>query len=404
MDCVSPPTVVAQKVSEANARASILAPALAQIKRTHTLASCATCPYYERMSHEHPAEGTGRPADRAVARADVTMAELARLAGTTVPTVSKVLNGRSDVSAATRERVMHLVEETGYRRRRRTTRIHDHEAGGLVDLVISRVSGPWANLVLSGAERAAASAGLDVVVTVARPEQDAGADWVARLLGRHSRGAVVALLTPSRMQVQTLAAADIPLVLLDPSADSASETPSIGTTDWAGGYAAAAHLASLGHRDIAVIAGTGDYRYSRARIDGFRAGLERSGIVLPDHRVHPSEWDRDGAAVVVERVLRSATPPTALFACSDEMALGAYRSATILGLELPRDLSIVGFDDLPESAWVTPALTTVRQPIEEMAAAATRMLLRLRGNASAGSAREELATELVVRGSTTTAR
>ena len=215
----------------------------------------------------------------------VTMAELARLAGTTIPTVSKVLNGRSDVSAATRERVMRLVDETGYRRRRRAAGIRDRETGGLVDLVISKVSGSWANLVLSGAERAAAAAGLDVVVTVARPQQDAGEDWVARLLARRSRGATVALLTPSRAQVQTLAAAGIPLVLLDPSSDSASVIPSIGTTDWAGGYAAAAHLAALGHRDIAVLTGTGDYRYGRARVDGFRAGLEQSGIPLPERPV-----------------------------------------------------------------------------------------------------------------------
>lgn len=334
----------------------------------------------------------------------VTMAELARLAGTTVPTVSKVLNGRSDVSAATRARVMRLVDETGYRRRRRDAGIRGRETGGLVDLVISRVSGSWANLVLSGAERAAASAGLDVVVTVARPGQDAGEDWVARLLARRSRGATVALLTPSRAQVQVLTAAGIPLVLLDPSSDSASGAPSIGTTDWAGGYAAATHLAGLGHTDIAVIAGTGDYRYGRARVDGFRAGLEQAGIPLSDRRIHFANWHRDGAAEVAGRMLRAATRPTALFACSDEMALGAYRAAAGIGLRIPDELSVVGFDDLPESAWVAPPLTTVRQPIEEMAAAAMRMLLRVRGGATSASAREELATELVVRGSTATAR
>ncbi|NNC13849.1 substrate-binding domain-containing protein [Planctomonas sp. JC2975] len=333
-----------------------------------------------------------------------TMAELARLAGTTVPTVSKVLNGRSDVSVATRERVMRLVEETGYRRRHRSGSQRDRETGGLVDLVISKVSGSWANLVLNGAERAAASAGLDVVVTVARPEQDAGADWVARILARKSRGATVALLSPSRTQLQVLSAAGIPLVLLDPSADSASGVPSIGTTDWAGGYAAAAHLAALGHRRVGLIAGSGDYRYGRARVDGFRAGLEQAGIPLPEELIESADWRRESAAVAAARMLALRKRPTALFACSDEMALGTYQAARALGLGVPDDLSIVGFDDLPESAWVTPGLTTVRQPIEDMASAAMRMLLRLRAGAPAGSAREELATELVVRESTTTAR
>lgn len=336
--------------------------------------------------------------------ATVTMADLARLAGTTVPTVSKVLNGRSDVSAATRERVMRLVAETGYRRRRGPGSAKEFGTTGLVDLVISQVRGSWANLVLSGAEREAAAAGLDVVVTVARSRHDAGDDWVGRLLSRRSLGATVALLTPSRTHVQTLAAAGIPLVLLDPSSDTASGTPSIGTTDWAGGYAAAAHLAALGHRDIAVIAGTGDYRYSRARVDGFRAGLERSGIRLEPSRVMLADWSRASAAEVVAGMLRSASRPSALFACSDEMALGAYRAAGDAGIRIPDELSVVGFDDLPESAWVSPAMTTVRQPIEEMAAAAMRMLLRVRGGTASGSAREELATELVVRASTATAR
>ncbi|HWD62759.1 MAG TPA: substrate-binding domain-containing protein [Humibacter sp.] len=343
-------------------------------------------------------------ADGIDAPGGVTMAELARLAGTTVPTVSKVLNGRSDVSVTTRERVMRLVEQTGYRRRPRSGRAPDNETGGLVDLVISTVRGSWANLVMSGAESAAAAAGLDLVVTVSRPGQNASSDWVARLLARRSRGATLALLTPSSAQLQTLNAAGIPLVLLDPSADSAAGVPSIGTTDWAGGYAAAVHLASLGHRRIGLIAGEGEYRYGRARVDGFRAGLEQAGIELLQKRIGHASWNRDAAASVAKRMLTSASPPTAVFACSDEMALGVYQATGALGVAIPDQLSVVGFDDLPESSWITPAMTTVRQPIEQMAAAAMRMLLRMRSGGHSGSAREELSTELVVRGSTTTAR
>ena len=336
-------------------------------------------------------------------RRATTMSELARLAGTTVPTVSKVLNGRSDVSVATRERVMQLVEQTGYQRRTRSDALRELETGGIVDLVVSKVRGSWANLVLSGAESAAAAAGLDVVVTVARPGQDAGSDWVARLLARRSRGAAVTLLTPTAQQLKMLAAAGIPVVLLDPSADSASGVPSIGTTDWAGGYAAATHLASLGHREIGVIAGDGDYRYSRARVDGFRAGLEQAGLQLPASRIVHAPWDRENASAVAYRMLARANAPSALFACSDDMALGAYEAARSLGMGIPRRLSVVGFDDLPEAAWASPALTTVRQPIEQMAAAAIRMLLRVRAGTPTESAREELSTELVVRGSTATA-
>lgn len=328
-----------------------------------------------------------------------TLAEIARRAGTTVPTVSKVLNGRSDVSSAMRDRVMRLVDETGYRRRERRSRIPGDpvSAGeGLIDLVISGVEGSWANHALSGVEHAASAAGLDVVVTVARE----GGDWVSRLLARHSNGAVIALVAPTPGQLATLRAAEIPVVQLDPTAEPAPSTPSVGAANWAGGHAAGEHLLALGHTEFSVVGGHPDHLYSQARIDGFRSALRRAHIRLADDRVAFGFWKRQTAADAVSRLLASARPPTAVFACSDTMALGAYEAAAAVGVLIPDRLSVIGFDDLPEAGWAKPALTTVRQPVFDMAASALRMLLRLRaGDAGAGS-REELATTLVLRGST----
>jgi len=331
-----------------------------------------------------------------------TLAEIARRAGTTVPTVSKVLNGRSDVSSATRERIMRLVDETGYRRRARRSGRPDGRStpgDGLVDLVISGVEGSWANHALSGVEHAAAAAGLDVVVTVARE----GGDWVARLLARHSRGAVIALVTPSTGQLATLRAAGIPVVLLDPTAEPAADVPSVGAANWAGGHAAGELLVSLRHSAVAVIGGHPDHLYSQARIDGFRSALHRAGVPLPEHRVVFGLWKRQNATDAASALLAQWTPPTAIFACSDAMALGAYEAAAGAGIGIPNRLSIVGFDDLPEARWSTPALTTVRQPVADMAASALRMLLRVRAGDAAPGNREELATTLVVRDSTAAA-
>jgi Transcriptional regulators len=328
-----------------------------------------------------------------------TLAEIARRAGTTVPTVSKVLNGRSDVSTATRERVMRLVDETGYRRReRRSRRPGDGAAvgGGLVDLVISGVEGSWANHALSGVEHAAAAAGLDVVVTVAR---DAG-DWVARLLARRSSGAVIALVAPTAGQLATLSAAGIRAVLLDPTTEPPIGIPSVGAANWAGGHAAGEHLLSLGHTRFAVVGGQPDHLYSQARIDGFRSALQRARVPLGADRIVFGGWRRHAAAEAVVPLLAGDAPPTAIFACSDAMALGVYEAAAEAGISIPGRLSVVGFDDLPEARWVTPALTTVRQPVSEMAASALRMLLRLRSGDGSASHREELATSLVLRTST----
>lgn len=331
-----------------------------------------------------------------------TLADVAREAGTTVPTVSKVLGGRSDVSEQTRARVMSVVAELGYRGRAGRGAPARGPGSPFVDLVLSGIEGTWANRALSGVEQAAEEAGIDVVVSVARPPDDV---WLTRLLARRLRGAVLALVDTSAEQLATLAAARVPVVLLDPVRQPPSTVASVGAANWAGGRAAAEHLLALGHRRFGILAGLRTHLYSQARVDGFRSAVTQAGLDLPDDAVAHTDWRRESATEQALKLLR--TGPTAVFACSDTIALGVYDAAALLGLRIPDDVSVVGFDDLPEARWLSPALTTVHQPIAEMGGAALRMLLRLGGDVPQGALqvapREELATRLVVRGSTTTA-
>jgi len=326
-----------------------------------------------------------------------TLADVAQAAGTTVPTVSKVLSGRSDVSSETRSRVMQIVTELGYRGRSGRSAASRGGRSPFVDLVLSGVEGTWANRALSGVERAAEEAGIDIVVSVARPPDDA---WLTRLLARRLRGAVLALVDTTTEQLATLAAARVPIVLLDPVSQPPSTVASVGAANWAGGRAAAEHLLALGHRRFAVLAGRRTHLYSQARIDGFRSAVMQAGFDLPDERVAHTDWRRAGATEQATELLRGTTVPTAVFACSDSIALGVYDAAAALGLRIPDDVSVVGFDDLPEAQWVSPTLTTVHQPIAEMGEAALRMLLRISTDLAREAPREELATRLVVREST----
>ncbi|RZS91361.1 LacI family transcriptional regulator [Motilibacter rhizosphaerae] len=326
-----------------------------------------------------------------------TLADVARLAAVTVPTVSKVLNGRSDVSDATRRRVLAAVAEVGYAhvpRRRRAAAPPPDPATTLVDLVVNGVEGSWANRVLGGVEDAAREADHDVVVTLARPEDPPGRGWVDRLVGRRSRGAVLALFGAGAGEREALAASGIPVVLLDPDVEPPEGVPSVGATNWSGGRSAATHLLGLGHRRLAVISG-GEHLNSRARVDGFRSAVDAAAPVVVS-----ACWSQERAEDVAHELLASADRPTGVFACSDVMARGVYQAAARLGLRIPDDLSVVGFDDLPEASWLVPGLTTVRQPVHEMAATALRLLLRLQGGSGGESTRIELATSLVVRGST----
>jgi DNA-binding LacI/PurR family transcriptional regulator len=309
------------------------------------------------------------PAD---ASAKPTMARIAERAGTSVPTVSKVLNGGTDVSEAMRAKVMQAAHELGYRRRARLGPVAEDSRGArIVDVVVGHIGGNWIGPVLAGIEDEAERAGVDLVLTRARP--DGG--WVGRLLRRPSLGVILVLVEASAPQLHVLTNAGVPVVVVDPSSRPPANVASVGATNWDGGRVAAEHLLELGHTRIGVIAGTRSHLYNGARIDGFTTALRTAGVELPPGNLEYCDWDREGARMAAGAMLADgAERPTAIFACSDMMALGVYDAAADAGLRIPVDLSVVGFDDVQESAWASPPMTTVQQPIGDMGAAAFRML------------------------------
>jgi len=198
-----------------------------------------------------------------------------------------------------------------------------------------------------------------------------------------------------------LAEAHMPHVLIDPAAQLPEPNlATVGATNWAGGLSAARHLLGLGHRRIAVISGPVVMLCSRARIDGYRAALERAGIAVDPALVVHGTFRHQGGYDRAQALLALPDPPTAVFAGSDEQAFGVMEAARQAGLSVPGDLSVVGFDDLPMARWSSPPLTTVRQPLAEMGRLAGRMLTDLIAGTPPRSHRVELATPLVVRATT----
>jgi DNA-binding LacI/PurR family transcriptional regulator len=192
----------------------------------------------------------------------------------------------------------------------------------------------------------------------------------------------------------------VPLVVVDPTGEPLHDTPSIGATNWSGGLAATRHLLALGHRRIGVVSGPENVLCSRARLDGYRAAMDEAGVPIDPALIrygnfHVQEGTTEGRAL-----LALADPPTAIFAGNDLQALGVYQAAREARLHIPEDLSVIGFDDLPVASWVGPPLTTVRQPLVQMAMAAARLVLRLANGEQPSQTRIELATELIVREST----
>jgi DNA-binding LacI/PurR family transcriptional regulator len=323
--------------------------------------------------------------------APTTLASIAAETGVSVPTVSRVLNGKGQVATLTRHRVEEALQRHGYRRRGRP-------ASREIDLVFPHLDDFWALEVIRGVERAAAAEGLHVVLTEAHDPHRADARWLDDLVERQPLGVILLFRTEDAEPV--LAARGIPVVVLDPVDEPRHDVISIGSTNWGGGRAAAEHLLALGHERIAVVTGPSRAMSGRARVDGFAAAVAAAGPELDPGLVVQGSWHVEAGYDAGLLLLGGSEPPTAVFAGNDLQALGLYRAAHELGIGIPRDVSVVGYDDLPAASWMGPPLTTVRQPLEAMAEAAARLVVRLAAGQRPLSRRIELATELVVREST----
>ncbi|WP_299960213.1 LacI family DNA-binding transcriptional regulator [uncultured Modestobacter sp.] len=318
-----------------------------------------------------------------------TLAVIAAAAGVSLPTVSKVLNGKQDVAPATRAHVQQVLDQHNY-----VPLTPRSPARPLVDVVFTALDSPWGMEILRGVTEA----DLEVVVTT-RSRSSAG-DWVQELITGGRQGAIVVTSRLTAADQRRLGGSELPVVVIDPVDMPGPEVPSVGATNWSGGLAATEHLIELGHRRIAVIGGPEDYLCSRARIDGYRAALDRAGIPVDPALLRHGDFHHEGGYEQAQVVLALADRPTAVFAGSDEQAFGVLEAARQAGLSVPGDLSVIGFDDLPMARWSSPPLTTVRQPLADMGRMAGRMLHDLITGARLDTQRVELATQLVPRAST----
>jgi LacI family transcriptional regulator len=325
-----------------------------------------------------------------------TIAEIARQANVSVPTVSKVLNGRGGVSDATRDRVRALLDAAGYERRGGLRR----QPIGLIDFVMRDLSSSWASEMVLGAEGECARAGIGLVVTATHGRRVGNRVWFHHIVSRRTDGVVLVVSDLKPGAVEELRRLNVPIVLVDPVGSADPSLPTVAAANWSGGLQATEHLVSRGHTRIGIITGPEDVVCSQDRLDGYRSALGRAGIGVDERLVRYGDFQVEGGRRGAAELLDLDDPPTAIFAGADQQAAGVYDEARRRGLRIPEDLSVVGFDDIELGRWLSPALTTVRQPLAEMAAIATRMVLDLGRSGATGPQRMELATSFVERDST----
>lgn len=325
---------------------------------------------------------------------------VAKTSGVSLPTVSKVLNGRADVASETRARVEEALRKHNYvpPAARRATAV-----GRTIELVFDDIISAYSTEVLHGVTDAGDELGVDVVVRrlpgvgpSARPETA----WARHLADVGRKGLIVVTSELTSRQLAAFDRAGLSLVVIDPVNLPRSDVVSVGATNWSGGLAATDHLIQLGHRRIAFIGGPTASSPSQARLHGYRAALENAGLVHDPALVRAGAFDFDSGLAAGGELFDSADRPTAVFAACDPTAVGVLAAAQARGLRVPEDVSVVGFDDTYLTEWSRPMLTTVRQPLREMGRVALRTLLRLIAGEPVDAHHVELATTLVVREST----
>jgi DNA-binding LacI/PurR family transcriptional regulator len=317
----------------------------------------------------------------------VTIAFIAESAGVSIPTVSKVLNGRSGVSKETRTRVEDLINKYGYRR-------PSGSRGSTVEIVFREMEGTWAVEVIRGVERVARQNRIGVLVSQLGPDSSP-ATSIDETIGRRP-GCVLFVSEISAPEQAKLKAKDIPFVVINPAGELPDDVPFVGTTNWRGGHSATRHLLDLGHRRIAMINGP-DYPFCQARMAGYFSAMAEADVAADSSLVVRTFLTREHGYAAALELLSRPDRPTAIFASNDMQAFGVYRAARELGLSIPGELSVVGFDDLVVSDWADPPLTTVHQPLFEMASAATDLALTLGRGEPVRQVGVEIATVLTVR-------
>jgi len=325
----------------------------------------------------------------------VTIIDVAREANVSFATVSRVVNGKGYVSAQTRERVMQAMTRIGYTVNRQARVL----AGGrtqVIGLLVPDLDTSYIGEILKGIDEELAAASYDLMLYTTHQRKTRESVYVNSLLNGMTDGLLMILPMAPEAYVDSIRRRGFPFILIDHEGLD-REGPSVGATNREGAKQAMRHLIDLGHRRIGLITGNLEMDCARERLLGCQEALVESGLAPGPELVKTGDFHRSLAYQLTYDLLRLPDPPTAIFASNDVSAFGVMDAVRTLGLRIPDDVSIVGFDDIPDAQWTQPPLTTVRQPMREMGRQATRMLLDAIADPAAAQPRIELPTELVVR-------
>jgi LacI family transcriptional regulator len=326
---------------------------------------------------------------------NVTIVDVAREAGVSYTTVSRVVNGKGNVKPETRERVVMAMTRLGYVVDQRARSL----AGGrsqVIGLLVHDLGTSYIGEVIRGIDAELAAAQYDLLLYTTHRRKMKESAYVVTLTRGLADGLLLVLPRNPGAYLETLRQHRFPHVLIDHrGVDEAA--PAVAAANRQGAYGATKYLVELGHRRIGFITGAMDQICAQHRLEGYKAALVDHGLIFAPELVYEGDFFQPLGYAGASVLLELPHPPTAIFASNDVSAFGVMEAVQEHGLRIPDDVSVVGFDDIPQAVHVHPPLTTVRQPLVEMGRTATRMLLEYIKDPQRLIERVELPTELVIR-------
>jgi len=329
----------------------------------------------------------------------VTIFDVANEAGVSFSTVSRVISDDPRIRTVTKQKVREVMDRLGY-----VANYHARRLAGagsfIVGVMVPDFGGGNAYLgqILQGIDAELNLAGYDMALYTAHRQEGKETGYVSQVMGGLADGLLMILPLYLESYLPALVRRRFPFALIDRQSRDGS-FPSVASSNWQGAFQATEYLIRLGHRRIGFIGGWRDMDSAAQRLEGYRAALSAHHLAFDPQLFFEGTYQQMDGSNGADHLLSLNPPPTAIFAANDMMAFGVMDAAHSRGLRVPEDLSVLGFDDVPHSRFVRPALTTVRQPLEQMGRMGTQFLLELMKDPTGPYRNIELPTELVIRDS-----
>jgi len=326
--------------------------------------------------------------------------EVARLAGVSITTVSRVINNKEPVKKETAEKVWEAVHLLNYQPNLLARSLRNQQSK-LLGLLVPDIENPIFARLAKHLEEAASKKGYSLIFCNTNDDPEKERNYLEILVQRQVEGIVFSRVSDERLFFKTPQLSRIPYIVLDRTLEI-EEAPTIKLDNYAAGVLAASHLLNLGHKKFACLAGPLKIKICRERFYGFLDTLEKSGIGLREELIEEGDFKIEEGKKAMNRILNSSPleQPTAVFSMNDLMAIGAIQAIKGRGLSVPGDVSVIGLDNIPLCDVVSPPLTTIAQPFDEMAKEGISLLLKLIEGKKIRKTTIVLQPELVIRNST----